>query len=350
MHPIKKILILVIVLVAIIIIYNLLKSRQIIKINYEKEKELKEGFVEALDASASAVSIAAIPQSYLQLPIREFIIKSSYNSAINNENIAEKKQIMTVLERGCRLLDFEIYTRNDIEYVSYSEDPKYKSMDTENEGDKRLPLSEAFNTTIGYAFTTPAPSPNDPLFISLRIKNNSAETYSRISTLIANAFKSRLYKGEVNSGTLLEKIMGKVVIILDRTSSPEYKNFMTCSSSTCYKLTEYVNIEAGTIGFPKYTYTNLETLPQKLVSSSKYGLRTNIKSFMIMTPTQIDQVKPPNPVDTISKIFPQFILYKFYNPGEELTNYENIFNENQTALVPVSVIISNSQKRNSAPK
>jgi hypothetical protein len=111
-----------------------------------------------------------------------------------------------------------------------------------------------------------------------------------------------------------------------------------------------VNIEAGTIGFPKYTYTNLETLPQKLVSSSKYGLRTNIKSFMIMTPTQIDQVKPPNPVDTISKIFPQFILYKFYNPGEELTNYENIFNKNQTSLVPVSIIISNSQKQNSAPK
>lgn len=350
MHPIKKFLILVIVLLTIIIIYNLLKSRQIIKINYEKEKELKEGFVEALDASASAVSIAAIPQSYLRLPIREFIIKSSYNSAINNENIAEKKQIMTVLERGCRLLDFEIYTRNDIEYVSYSEDPKYKSMDTENEGDKRLPLSEVFNTTIGYAFTSPAPSPNDPLFISLRIKNNSAETYSRIATLIANAFKSRLYKGEVNSGTLLEKIMGKVVIILDRTSSPEYKNFMTCSSSTCYKLTEYVNIEAGTIGFPKYTYTNLETLPQKLVSPSKNGLRTNIKSFMIMTPTQIDQVKPPNPVDTISKIFPQFLLYKFYNPGEELTEYENIFNENQTALVPVSAIISNSRKQNSAPK
>jgi hypothetical protein len=352
MHPIKKFLILVIVLVAIIIIYNLLNTRQIIKINYEKEKkELKEGFAEAsASASASTSSIAAIPQSYSKLPIREFIIKSSYNSAINNENIADKKQIMAVLERGCRLVDFEIYTRNNIEYVSYSEDPKYKSMDTDNEAENRLTLGDAFNTVVGYAFTSPSPSPNDPLFVSLRIKNNSTETYSRIATLINYAFKSRLYKGEVNSATPLEKIMGKAVIILDRTSSPEYKNFMDCSTSSCYKLTEYVNIEAGTIGFPKYTYTNLETLPQKLVSPSKNGLETNITSFMIMTPTQIDQAKPPNPVDTISKWFPQFILYKFYKPSEELTDYENIFNENQTALVPVSAIISNSRKQNSAPQ
>ena len=143
MHPIKKFLILVIVLIAIFIIYNLLKSRQIIKINYEKEKkELKEGFeTGSNDASgvqnASGVSISSIPRKYLRLPIREFIVKSSYNSAINNENIAEKKQIMAVLERGCRLLDFEIYTRNNIEYVSYSEDSEYKSMDTENESKNR---------------------------------------------------------------------------------------------------------------------------------------------------------------------------------------------------------------------
>ena len=334
MHPIKKLLILVIILVTIFIIYNLLKSRQAIKINYEKEKqELKEGFTDA-----SGVSIAAIPQSYRKLPIREFIVKSSYNSAINNENIAEKKQIMKVLERGCRLLDFEIYTRNNIEYVSYSEDPQYQSMDTENEGDKRLPLSDAFNTAIGYAFTSPSPSPNDPLFISLRIKNNSVETQTRIASLVEYTFKNRLYNGKVTSITPLDKLMGKVSIILDKTSSPE----------KCSDCSKFVNIEAGTIGFQKYTYTNLETLPQNLVMPSKKGLNTNIKSFMMMTPNQMDQLKPPNPVDTISKWFPQFLLYKFYKPGEELREYENIFNKNQTALVPVSTIVANIRKKNSA--
>jgi hypothetical protein len=350
MHPIKKILILVIVLVAILIIYNLLKTRQAIKNNYEKEKkELKEGFTEALSSSADpGVSIAAIPSNYLNLPIREFIVKSSYNSAINRENIAEKSQIMAVLERGCRLVDFEIYTRNNIEYVSYSEDPEYKSMDTENEGDKRLPLSDAFNTVVGYAFTKPSPSPNDPLFISLRIKNNSANTYSRIATLIDFAFQNRLYEGDVNTATPLSKIMGKVIIILDRTSSPEYKNYMNCSSSTCYKLTKYVNMEAGTIGFPKYTYADLDTLHSSPVTPSKTELTTDIKTFMMLTPIQMDQLKPPDPVVAVSKIFPQFLLYKFYKPSDELTAYENIFNANQTALVPVSSIVLSNRKKNSA--
>jgi hypothetical protein len=334
MHPIKKLLILVIIFISIFIIYNLLKSREVIKKKYEKEKQqLKEGFTDT-----SNVSIAAIPESYSKLPIHEFIVKSSYNSAINNENIADKKQIMKVLERGCRLLDFEIYTRNNIEYVSYSEDPQYQSMDTENEVDNRLPLSDAFNTSVGYAFTSPSPSPNDPLFISLRIKNNSVETQRRIASLVEYTFKNHLYNGKVTRITPLQKLMGKVIIILDKTSSPE----------ECSDCSKFVNIETGTIEFQKYTYTNLETLSQNLVMPSKDGLRTNIRSFMMMTPNQMDQLKPPNPVDTISKWFPQFLLYKFYKPGEELTEYENIFNENQTALVPVSTIILNNRKKNSA--
>jgi len=118
MHLVKKFLILVIVVLAFLIIYNLIKSRQTNKLTYAREKqELKEGF------ESPGVAIGSLPEKYLSLPIREFIVKSSYNTAINESNIADKAQIQKLLARGCRLVDFEIYTRNDIEYVSYSEDP-----------------------------------------------------------------------------------------------------------------------------------------------------------------------------------------------------------------------------------
>lgn len=328
---------------AFFIIYNLLNSRQTNKLNYAKEKqELKEGF------KSQGVSISSLPPNYLSLPIREFIVKSSYNSAINKKNIANKAQIQKVLKRGCRLIDFEIYTRNDIEYVSYSEDPEYKSMDTKNESDRRLSLANAFTTVIGYAFTEPSPSPNDPLFVMLRIKNNSAETYSRIARLIDNNFKNKLYKGEVNRETLLNDIMGKVIIILDTTSSPDYKKLIKCPSTPCFKLSDYVNMEAGSIQFQKYTYANLDTLPRKSIMPDANGLKTDIVSFKMITPSQMDQLKPPDPEDILFKFYPQFLLYKFYKNSDELTAYENVFNKNQSSFVPVSVLVLNDRKRNSA--
>ena len=167
MHPFKKVLILVIILSTFFIIYNLLMSRKEIQIQGQKEqnqlqeRELKEGFGQGKEGfdqgkddeiknmkNTGPISITSIPEKYMDLPIREFIVKSSYNSALSGQ-YAGKEPILTVLERGCRLLDFEIYTRNSIEYVSYSGDPEFKSMDTENEVGQRLSLGEAFNTVIG---------------------------------------------------------------------------------------------------------------------------------------------------------------------------------------------------------
>lgn len=180
------------------------------------------------------------------MPLREFTIKSSYNSAIK-DSIASTDNIRAVLEKGCRLVDFEIYTRDGIEYVSYSGDPEFKNMDTDG---TRLSLGEAFSTVAGNAFTNPSPSPEDPLFIMLRIKNNSADTYSRIAKMLDASFRTRLYNAEVNRGTKIQKLMGKVVIIMDVQSSPQYKTGVKCSTETCHRIEDYVNIEAGLFSCP----------------------------------------------------------------------------------------------------
>jgi hypothetical protein len=340
----KKFLILVIILLTLFIIYNLLKSRASIKSgNLEGFATSKKDEVKNMKSTSVPIKIKSIPNKYLSLPIREFIVKSSYNSAISGQYTG-KDAIKAVLERGCRFIDFEIYTRDSKEYVSYSGDPEYKSMDTEN----RLALSEAFATVIGYSFSKPSPSPNDPLFVLLRIKNNSAKTYSRISALINYNFKRKLYRGEVNSGTFLKQLMGKVIIILDRTSSPNYKNYIPRDLPPRNKLNNYISMETGTISFPKYTYSDLVSIPQKKIMPSKKGLRTDIDNFMIVSPQQIDQIKPPKPKDTISRWYPQFLLYKFYKPSEELANYENLFNEFGSSFIPVSKLVKKFNLNNAA--
>ena len=119
MHILKKMLILVIVFVTIYIIHYLLKTRNTLKLKAQQELEKKhvEGFgedeIQKVMQSNEPVAIDAVLDKFLDLPLREFIVKSSYNSAISG-TFANQEMIRFLLQRGVRLLDFEIYTDTNI--------------------------------------------------------------------------------------------------------------------------------------------------------------------------------------------------------------------------------------------
>ena len=53
----------------------------------------------------SISSIQSMENKYAKLPIKDYCIKSSYNSATTGKTV-NKKMIQYVLSRGCRFLDF----------------------------------------------------------------------------------------------------------------------------------------------------------------------------------------------------------------------------------------------------
>jgi hypothetical protein len=357
MHPARVIIIGLTTLTLAYILYSMLQGR-----NYNHPKPFAEPFVEGFGEAKSPKSEAeelrakydnaplsikgGIPEKYLDLPIREFIVKSSYNSAISGL-YASTDALKIVLERGCRFVDFEIFSRNDTEYVSYSGDPEYKSMGTENVSQNRLKLADALNTLAGSAFSSPTPSTNDPLFILLRIKDNTESTYKRIAKRINTAFSERLFKGTFNSGTPLKKIQGRVVIFLDTLSSPKWNEYDKCDSNDTECLDKVIHLEAGTTNFPLYVYSDLLSLPSIKVNRNTTNLKTDINSFMIVQPPQFDAIKAPKPADALDKWHPQFLVYKFYQPGSDmLTEYEALFNQYGTAFVPMSVYIADSNLKN----
>ena len=228
MNIIKKVMILVIFLMTIYVVYGLFQKNADIKKQIDKEiqKRLEEGFsdltaaadMSKLNDDAAALGlgldIKSVSEDVYNFPIKEFVIKSSYNSAIVGRSV-NKEAIKFVITRGCRVLDFEIYTRRDDkdferEYISFSEDPEYKSINT----DLDLSMEDAFTTVIGNAFTS-APAPKDPLFIHLRIKNHTHNAYQRISKSIETNFGSKMYDKKVNGSTRIGDLMDKVVIILE---------------------------------------------------------------------------------------------------------------------------------------
>lgn len=359
MHPARIVVIGLTILIMAYILYSMLPGCQC-----NHPKPFVEPFVEGLGDAKSPKSEAeqlrakydnaplsiagGIPEKYLDLPIREFIVKSSYNSAISGL-YASTDALKLTLERGCRFIDFEIFSRNDIEYVSYSGDPEYKSMGTENVSENRLKLADALNTAAGSAFSSPTPSTNDPLFILLRIKDNTEPAYKRIAKRINTAFSERLFNGTFNSGTPLRDLRGRVVVFLDTLSAPKWNEYDKCGSNPTECLDNVINLEAGTTNFPLYVYSDLLSLPSIKVNRNTSDLKTDINSFMIVQPPQFDAIKAPKPADALDKWHPQFLVYKFYQPGSpELTEYEAIFNKFGCAFVPMSVYIADSNLKNAS--
>lgn len=361
MHIIKKLLILVIVCITIVIIHNLLKTRAEIQLQAQRELEKREGFgeseIETMKKAAAPLSIGPVPEKYLDLPLREFMVKSSYNSAISGE-YANREAILVVLKKGCRLIDFEIYTADDNEYVSYSDD--FLQMDTVNTKQERLTLTDALSAVSSNAFTNSAcPSPDDPVFIMLRIKGQTnkdkKDVYKRVAQALTTAFPSRLYRDDkdkaiqVDGGTNLKDIMGKVVVIFDTDGKmSNYDKLCTSSDNACSEIYNVVNLPAHISGgLEVYNYDDILNKPIDPVFSKRDGLGTTIDRFIMVMPPKNDLVSVPKPSDVVAAGLPQFLLYKFYADFSNLEDYENIFNYAKSAFVPMSSVISSSSSPDS---
>jgi hypothetical protein len=344
-------------------LYNLFKQRSENRITSAAEIKaasvVKEGFSivpaatpeeEVKSLPIGGVNIQSIPETQLDLPLREFIVKSSYNSGISGK-FASIHALRYVLGRGCRLLDFEIYTREGSEYVSFANDDEFSSLGTNNREPYRLKLTNALNMIGGSAFSSDSPSPGDPIFIQLRVKNNNKDTYTRIAKAIDFAFNSRLATEPINSSTPIRRIMGKVVIIMDKSSSPDYKNYTNCDSADtgCLSLDKYIDLESGTTELSKFLYTDFDKISKNKVMPASSGNASDITTFTMITPSQFDEVGAPKPEETLKNYYSQFLLYKFYEPDENLKAYEELFNANKSSFMPMSAFIAISNRKNSAP-
>jgi hypothetical protein len=311
MHIAMKFIILVIVLTTIFIVYNLLKTRHSIKKQAEIELRKKEGFatINDMENRDYPISIQPLQSKYSKLYLRDFVIKSSYNSAQFNDTDTDVDAISAVLKRGCRLLDFKV--NSDLKVGT-------------------IPLTDIFSRVSSQAFTTFSPSPYTPLFIYLRSDSETTINTSTLNALLIQNFPTTLYKDtddkaiKVTGSTKLSDIMGKVVII-SRIPRGVFTN---------------IKIGDITYGIVESTAANFTGQTDKvLIKGDK--ISTTIKTFNLVVPdteqTNIDSSS------ILNDGYPQFILYKFYEGGSKnLDNYEDIFNDAQSSFVPISYLIRNS--------
>ena len=284
------------------------------------------------------------------LLLKQYCIKASYNSALTGTYV-NLDMVKYVLSRGCRFLDFEVYSFDGIPYVAYSTDNTFSSIKTLN----KIPLQDVFHTIVIYGFIGPSPNPSDPLFVHLRVKTNNNDLFSKIATIVDNTLKSKLYKGLINHGTHLSDIMGKIVLIIDKKISPSYQHNAPCSSScvaskttltmntgcpTCFNLKNYVNAESGTAFMRIYNYSYITeqafTSPEILDD----GINTDVTSMKIVVTDVganfVGVLQNPTYYYLPMNYGAQIVAYPFYQSDVYLNQYEQAFADAKSAFVPLS--------------
>jgi len=361
MYFYKKILIFIIIIVFTYILWRLIIRRQEIlnKIQTNKNFVLEGGLFTTPtteinnNKNSNPVLIENINPNYAFRPIREYVIKSSYNSAITG-NYVNADMIKYLLGRGCRFFDFEIFYIKQTPVVAYSTDSTFNTIDTDN----YILLDSILYTLVSNSFSSTSPNSRDPLFVQLRIKSNDPNIYNAVAKSIDYNLNGKLYNKQVTNDTKLSDIMGQIVIIMDKTINRNYSDMAMCTQKqeNCYNLTKYINIESGsqTLFLQNYNellnqVTNPPMIMDKCKDSAGKSLNicTNISNMRVVLPTNnFKNVKNPNYSYFVINFGCQIITYRFYILDNELKNYETFFDDNKTAFVPLAFAITYINKKN----
>jgi len=177
---------------------------------------------------------------------KDYYIKTAYNCCSGGSyknDYVDTCILKDLLKQGVRGLDFEIFSIDDKPVVATSTSDSYYVKETFN----YVKFSDVMNIIRDYAFvTSTAPNPLDPIVLHLRIKSTNQEMYKNFAKLLENydsillgkEYDSEFY-GHNFGNVELRKLMGKVIIIVDRSNisfleCPEFYKFINMTSNSVF--------------------------------------------------------------------------------------------------------------------
>ena len=284
-------------------------------------------------------SIKSIENKYAKLPIKDYCIKASYNSAITGKSV-NKDMVKFVLSRGCRFIDLEVFyikkNKNYIPVVAQSSDPNYKVFDTDND----INLEEIFSTIVSNSFSNVSPNKKDPLFLHLRIKTKDTNCYAAVSKMIDSVLKPKLHDGEVTRDTKLADIMGKIVIVIDKTIHRDYKDYAKCRASdiSCFDLSNYMNMESGSQNMNSYSLTQIESQAFSSAMIKDDNVSTTAVASKLVLPHEKTK-ENPDIGKMILNYGAQIVCYRYNLVDTHLVDAETLFNDNRGGIIPLAAAI-----------
>ena len=184
-------------------------------------------------SSSPATSVKGFSANNIdyQQPLRDYYIKTSYNSCSTGEfqnDWVSLCALENVIKQGCRCLDFEVYQVDGRAVVATSNSTRFTEKGTYNSLSIHSVMKTIADKAVSNSMTsTECPNPFDPLFLHFRIKSTHSEVYEDIANAILEHLGSRLLSNEhsyenkgLNLGSeKLHTLLGKVIIMVDKVES-----------------------------------------------------------------------------------------------------------------------------------
>jgi len=373
----KKILILLIIILAIYVLSRLFTRRRIL---LEKQKNSQLYSVETVENFTDANTIDAIPQN---LTLTNYFVKSSYNSCFDSNAIINPFSsyvLRGVLQKGYRFIDMELCNM-----MSDSDNPihvcinKYYNDDSNQDSSNTFPLKDAISQIINIGLTMTdigAKNYYEPLFIHIRIKHGNLSDdavksfYGKINEILfsttgvgtdlgnfvypLNAMQS---VGNSNSQKLASLTLSQIInsnkkcfIIIDKTNLKEDSLYDSNGNSVFNSNVIMSGFNTGEI--PLYKYDDVRVKDGVYVLDNKDGNYESEKNIIVsgdkINKTTFSIAISGNkyesinfyPYDIAKKYGVQFATMNFTVNDEGMKKYEKIFKSSKlTGFVPISQVI-----------
>ena len=206
--------------------------------------------------------------------LRDYYIKAAYN-AFNPDKFKNSSVSMDaclyVLARGCRFIDFEVFSVDNQPVIASSSVKSFNYKETYN----HIPVSDAFEVLGSYAFSgAKCPNPGDPFIIHMRMMSRNVTMYDNMAKIIMQSKAiarnllgpkyGREYQSKDLGNESLTDLKGKIIFIVDGTNSLYRKT----------KLFELINMSSNTMFLSKYTYFGVKNVgdPQAFKDANKKNM------------------------------------------------------------------------------
>ena len=271
--------------------------------------------------------------------LRDYYVASSYNSCCGGnveKDFVDMIPLRTVIKQGARLLDFEIYSVNGEPVVAAGPGPnpdgKYCLKGTYNS----IPFKKAMSYVRMLAFNgAQCPNPDDPLFLSFRVKTNNRNIYPVMANAISSVFTGQFlgpkysHNGKYNKSgkdvipniPLLNLRRKVIIIVQDPTNNyrqTEFEEFVNMSGK---------GNDGNGLPFVQI-YKNIDIVqaydPESIKNENKKFLGITMPDFTKIT------TNPPAPIH--HQYGCQYVMMNYSVMDEQMSYYINFFNQRGAAF------------------